>query len=174
MKIEDLISKLPPMKTGAELTKALADIPPYYEDVRNADTTTRLMGLSELYNIYIPSSMSHEIYSKLYLAMIRSLQKKCSQQAILQRYENNAAIIGQEYRGIIGGADSFTIIGASGIGKSSAIGRAVSLITQNTIIPRKFLTSKPLTSIFLTNLLLKASKASSTYTRLCWVLWVAE
>ena len=133
MKIEDLIGKLPPMKTGAELTKALEDIPPYSEDVRNADTTTRLMSLSELYNIYIPSSMSHEIYSKLYLAMIRSLQKKCSQQAILQRYENNAAIVGQEYRGIIGGADSFTIIGASGIGKSSAIGRAVSLITQNTI-----------------------------------------
>ena len=65
MKIEDLISKLPPMKTGAELTKALEDIPPYYEDVRNADTTTRLMGLSELYNIYIPSSMSHEIYTRI-------------------------------------------------------------------------------------------------------------
>ena len=134
MKIEDLISKLPPMKTGAELTKALEDIPPYSEDVRNADTTTRLMALSELYNIYIPSSMSHEIYSKLYLAMIRSLQKKCSQKAILQRYENNAGIIGQEYRGIIGGADSFTIIGESGIGKSSAISRAVSLMTENIII----------------------------------------
>ena len=134
MKIEDLISKLPPMKTGTELTKALEDIPPYSEDVRNADTTTRLMALSELYNIYIPSSMSHEIYSKLYLAMIRSLQKKCSQQAILQRYENNAAIVGQEYRGIIGGADSFTIIGESGIGKSSAISRAVSLMTENIII----------------------------------------
>lgn len=135
MKIEDLISKLPPMKTGADLTKALEDIPPYSEDVRNADTTTRLMALSELYNIYIPSSMSHEIYSKLYLALIRSLQKKCSQKAILQKYENNAGIIGQEYRGIIGGADSFTIIGESGIGKSSAISRAVSLMTGNIIIP---------------------------------------
>lgn len=134
MKIEDLISKLPPMKTGAELTKALEDIPPYSENVRNADTTARLMALSELYNIYIPYSMSHEIYSKLYLAMIRSLQKKCSQKAILQRYENNAAIIGQEYRGIIGGADSFTIIGESGIGKSSSINRAVSLMTGNIII----------------------------------------
>lgn len=82
MKIEDLIGKLPPMKTGAELTRALEDIPPYSENVRNADTTTRLMLLSELYNIYIPTSMSHEIYSKLYLAMIRSLQKKCSQQAM--------------------------------------------------------------------------------------------
>ena len=48
MKIEDLISKLPPMKTGTELTKALEDIPPYSEDVRNADTTSRLMLLSEL------------------------------------------------------------------------------------------------------------------------------
>ena len=101
MKIEDLISKLPPMKTGTELTKALEDIPPYSEDVRNADTTSRLMLLSELYNIYVPSSMSYEIYSKLYLAMIRSLQKKCSQQAILQRYENNAAIVAKSIEALL-------------------------------------------------------------------------
>ena len=40
----------------------------------------------------------------------------------------------QEYSGIMGGSDSFTIIGASGIGKSSAISRAISLITANRTI----------------------------------------
>ena len=34
----------------------------------------------------------------------------------------------QQYNGVIGGADSFTIIGKSGIGKSSAISRALRLI----------------------------------------------
>ena len=34
----------------------------------------------------------------------------------------------------MGGSDSFTIIGASGIGKSSAISRAITLITENRVI----------------------------------------
>ena len=40
----------------------------------------------------------------------------------------------QQYDGIIGGSDSFTIIGASGIGKSSAISRALNLIDANHMI----------------------------------------
>ena len=43
-------------------------------------------------------------------------------------------MIQQEYSGIMGGSDSFTIIGASGIGKSSAISRAITLITENRVI----------------------------------------
>ena len=42
--------------------------------------------------------------------------------------------MGQEYSGIMGGADSFTIIGVSGIGKSAAISRAMSVISENVII----------------------------------------
>lgn len=134
MEINNLISTIPPMLTGPELVAALEEYPPYSEDVRNKSQTERLMALSDIYNVYIPTSMSYEIYSKLYLALIRSLQKKCSQQAILQRYQNNATIVGNEYRGIISGADSFSLIGCSGIGKSAAISRAVSLITNNTVI----------------------------------------
>lgn len=36
--------------------------------------------------------------------------------------------------GIIGGSDSFTIIGSSGIGKSSAIEKSIGLLTENAII----------------------------------------
>lgn len=67
------------------------------------------MQLSDLYRMYIPSTMSLEIYSKLYLALLRSLQKKGTQAAVRQQYENCKMIHGQEYRGIIGGSDSFTI-----------------------------------------------------------------
>jgi hypothetical protein len=62
------------------------------------------------------------------------MQKKGTKTAIQQHYENHKAIIGEEYNGIVGGSDSFTIIGCSGIGKSSAISRAITLITENRII----------------------------------------
>lgn len=78
--------------------------------------------------------MSLEIYSKLYLALLRSIQKKSTKLAIKQRYENYKAIQQNSYGGILGGSDSFTIIGTSGIGKSTAISRAISLITENQII----------------------------------------
>ena len=67
--------KLPPMLSGDELRKALEVLPPYSESIRDKDAATRLMALSDLYRIYIPSTMSVEIYSKLYLALFRSLRR---------------------------------------------------------------------------------------------------
>lgn len=139
----DFTTKLPEMKSGNELISALSIIPEYNETICQQNQAARLMALSDLYQIYIPSQMSLEIYSKLYLALLRSMQKKGSQMAIKQRYENYKAIQQQSYSGILGGSDSFTIIGTSGIGKSSAISRAISLITENRIIE----TDKPYTKI---------------------------
>lgn len=139
----DFTSKLPEMKSGNELIAALSIIPEYDETICQQNQAVRLMALSDLYQIYIPSQMSLEIYSKLYLALLRSMQKKGTQMAIKQRYENYKAIQQQSYSGILGGSDSFTIIGTSGIGKSSAISRAISLITENRIIE----TDKPYTKI---------------------------
>ena len=130
----DILSSLPEMKSGKELATAMAILPEYNASIRNENQAVRLMGLSELYRVYIPSRMSLEIYSKLYLALLRSLQKKGTKLAIKQQYENFRAIKQQEYSGIMGGSDSFTIIGTSGIGKSSAISRAINLITENRII----------------------------------------
>jgi hypothetical protein len=93
--------------------------------------------------------MGMEIYSKLYLSMIKSMQKKLTKSAIQQRNENFKIVKGEIAsgviegdmiandmisNGVIGGGDCFTIIGDSGIGKSSAIQRAISLISQNQII----------------------------------------
>ena len=139
----DFTTKLPEMKSGNELISALSIIPEYDETICQQNQAVRLMALSDLYQIYIPSQMSLEIYSKLYLALLRSMQKKGMQMAIKQRYENYKAIQQQSYSGILGGSDSFTIIGTSGIGKSSAISRAISLITENRIIE----TDKPYTKI---------------------------
>lgn len=131
---QNLVVKIPPMLAGTELLSALEVLPDYNESIRDLDAATRLMALSDLYKLYLPSQMSVEIYSKLYLALLRSLQKKQTSFAIQQQTQNYRAIRQQSYSGIIGGSDSFTIIGASGIGKSTAISRATSLITGNKVI----------------------------------------
>lgn len=132
--LSDIIRILPPMKSGYELLSALEVLPEYDNAICAADVPVRLMALSDLYRVYVPSQMSLEIYSKLYLALLRSLQKKGTKLAVQQQNQNFKAIMQQEYSGIMGGSDSFTIIGASGIGKSSAISRAITLITENRII----------------------------------------
>lgn len=132
--MDKLVDFLPKMKTSDELIESLKILPEYSEDICQEDSVTRLVALSDLYKIYVPSFMSVEIYSKLYLSLIRSLNKKQTKTATIQQNENFKAILNQEYRGIIGGSDSFTIIGNSGIGKSSAISRAIELITGNRVI----------------------------------------
>jgi len=127
----DLIN---PMLIGEQLIEALRILPKYDDTIRDRDKSTRLVALSDLYNLYLPSVMSEEIYSKLYLSLLRSLNKKNTINAVRQANENFKAVKQMSYQGIIGGSDSFTIIGCSGIGKSSAISRAVDLITDKPFI----------------------------------------
>ena len=132
--MENLLNQLSPMKTGTELLSEMTVLPPYDPKIRLQSATTRLMALSDLYNIYVPSSMSVEIYSKLYLALLRSLHKKEGISAQIQRNENHKRLCQRESNSVIGGSDSFTIIGMSGIGKSTAINRAIELITEKGIL----------------------------------------
>jgi len=133
-KFQDLVNSLPKMLSGNALKEAMTVLPEYKEEVRNEADEIRLMALSDIYKIYVPSQMSYEIYSKLYLALLRSLQKKTTKETVLQQKENHRAMKQQKYTGILGGSDCFTIIGTSGIGKSSAISRAINLIAGNGII----------------------------------------
>lgn len=130
----NVFADMPSMLSGQDLISTLSVFPEYRDSIRNDNQAVRLMALSDLYRLYIPSQMSIEIYSSMYLALLRSMQKKVTKAAIKQQYQNHKAIQNQAYRGIMGGADSFTIIGDSGIGKTSAISRAVDLITENRVI----------------------------------------
>ena len=82
------------------------------------------MHLNDLNTFYLPSDMSVEIYTKLYLAMMKSMQKKESRLAVMQRNINAKNLraevneTGAFYEGVLGGSDSFSIIGSSGIGKT--------------------------------------------------------
>ncbi len=92
----NFIDNMPEMKSGRELISALTVLPEYDDSIRNENQAIRLMQLSDLYRMYIPSNMSLEIYSKLYLALLRSLQKKGTQAAVRQKYENYKRIQNQQ------------------------------------------------------------------------------
>ena len=132
--MDDILRKMPDMKTGEVLRENLGVYPVYDESLRSGGITERLVALSSIYDIYVPGRMSMEIYHKLYMAVLRSLQKKGTVQAVRQQYENGKGVRGNDFQGVLGGADSFTIIGKSGIGKSAAIGRAIHLIAENQVI----------------------------------------
>lgn len=74
-KLMEAVNAMPKMLAGSELASALTILPEYDESIKNESEAIRLMALSDLYNIYLPSQMSKEIYSKLYLSLLRSLQR---------------------------------------------------------------------------------------------------
>lgn len=73
MNISDILN---PLLSGDTLISQLSVFPSYDADIINKSESERLIALMDIYNLYIPSQMSIEIYSKLYLATLRSLQKK--------------------------------------------------------------------------------------------------
>ena len=76
--MNDIISIMPKMMTGEELDTALQILPEYDESIRDKSIPERLVALQDIYRVFIPSAMSREIYSKMYLSLLRSLQKKQS------------------------------------------------------------------------------------------------
>ena len=100
--MDNILRQLSPMKTGTELLSEMTVLPAYDPNIRDQPSTVRLMALSDLYNIYIPSGMSVEIYSKLYLALLRSLQKKEGITAQIQRNENYKRICQRENNSVLG------------------------------------------------------------------------
>ncbi len=125
---------LPDMYSGKELNQRLAVLPPFDPSIRNAPDTERLIALQTVYDIFVPTQMSREIYSKLYLALLHSLNKKQTIYAVKQANVNSKIIRQQSYESILGGKDAFTIISPSGCGKSSAVSRAIRLLMPETFI----------------------------------------
>ena len=132
--MENLITKMPKMLMGQELEKAMLSLPVYDAAICHADAGTRLTALDAMTDIYVPSQMSYEIYSKVYLAMLHSLKKKQTKDAIQQGNQNHMRLQGLGYNSVLGGADSFSIIGPSGIGKSTAIAKSIALSGGDQII----------------------------------------
>lgn len=136
----NIMEKLEPMLVGKQLKDKMTIFPVYEENIRKESASIRLLELNKINSFYLPSDMSVEIYTKLYLAMVKSIQKKESKLAIQQRNLNGENLRAcangtpPSFGGIIGGSDSSSIIGCSGIGKTSAIEKAIELMGGENII----------------------------------------
>lgn len=135
--MENLIEQMPKMLMGHELEKTMLSLPVYSHEICKADAGTRLTALDAMTDIYVPSAMSYEIYSKIYLAMLHSLKKKQTRDAAMQGNQNHKRLHGMGYHSVLGGSDSFSIIGPSGIGKSTAIAKSIVLSGGEQIIVTK-------------------------------------
>lgn len=132
--MENQEKMMPEMLMGKDLEEAMLSLPPYHPQICHADAATRIMALNDIAEIYIPSQMSYEIYSKIYLAMLHSLRKKQTVDAVRQGNQNHRRVQGLNYNSVLGGADSFSIIGPSGIGKSTALAKSIALSGGEQII----------------------------------------
>lgn len=132
--MENLMARMPKMLIGQKLEETMLLLPDYDPAICRADAGDRLAALDAVADIYVPSMMSYEIYSKIYLAMLHSLKKKQTKDAAKQGNQNYRRLQGLEYNSVLGGADSFSITGPSGIGKSTAIGKSIALAAGEQII----------------------------------------
>lgn len=123
-----------PMLTGKELIDQLQILPPFTPENARKSISERLLALNDIYDLYYPGSMSQEIYTKIYLALYRSLQKKETVNEVKQANINYKNFHGMSSSSVIGGVDCLAIIGDSGIGKSRTIKRIVDVITGDNCI----------------------------------------
>ena len=128
MKELDFSNMLPPLLLGDELTTAMTCLPSYDASVRSLSASERLMRLSDIYKVFIPTSMATEIYQRVYMMTAMSLRNKGSIASVRQMNANYTWSHGGEYHGIATGASSATVIGISGIGKTSCIQSSISLL----------------------------------------------
>lgn len=120
--------KLPKMLFGEELKEALTCLPEYDASIREADPGTRLLRLTDLYKVFLPGTMASEIYHKLYMMTSMSLSQKGTVASVRQLNANHKWMNGGEFHGVATGATSATVIGASGIGKSTCIRKAMDML----------------------------------------------
>ena len=117
------------MLSGKDLIHALAVIPPYNDSDRDRSTGERLQLLSSLYEFYQPLSMTIDLYCEIYTAM---------QHCYGQYSIHSEAAAMQNVASLMHGTAScrihrrrqfFSVVGVSGLGKSTALQR-VSLYPQ--------------------------------------------
>ena len=134
-RVTDQIS---PMLAGKQLDEQLMVLPSFAADTALKTASERLLALNDIYELFYPGKMSREIYTKIYLALYRSLQKKETINEVRQSNINYRNFRGMNDSSVIGGSDCLAIIGDSGIGKSRTVRRAVDVITgENCIVLTK-------------------------------------
>lgn len=124
------VEALPPMLAGQELIRALASVLPYSDSDRDRSTGERLQLLSALYEFYQPLTMTLDLYCEVYNAMQHCYGQYTPQREAASLQQGYAAMQGKAVAASIGGGNSFSVVGVSGLGKSTALQRVLSLFPQ--------------------------------------------
>ena len=130
--MNSIVSQLNPYYSGEELLNKLTVLPEY--NYKAATLPERMTALLDIYKIFIPNSTTVDIYNRLYLALLNSLDKKNQLFETSLTNDNFRTIKGYKRYGIIGGIESFKITGTAGLGKTSNIHRCADVIAENLIL----------------------------------------
>jgi len=114
------IEALPPIYSGSESTDLLTIEPPYHEAERELDPFYRFHCIQRLSRYFQPLDRHIDIEQRV-------------SRSIRQSYVNRNPVISfdrSDYRSIRATAAGFTVIGMSGVGKTTAMERVLSLYPQ--------------------------------------------
>ena len=130
--MDNLKEQLNKYLSGEELIQALTILPPYREDL--SEVPDRLTALIDVYKLFIPNKSALDIYNRLYMAILNSLEKKDSLLEIGLQNDNFRAIKGLKRYGVIGGLEAFRITGTAGLGKTTSVQRCSDIIADKILI----------------------------------------
>lgn len=130
--MDNLKEQLNKYLSGEELVKALTVLPPYQKGLK--EVPDRLTALVDVYKLYIPNRSALDIYNRLYMAILNSLEKKNTLLEVGLQNDNFRAIKGLKRYGIIGGLESFRITGTAGLGKTSSVQRCSDIIADKILV----------------------------------------
>lgn len=136
------IEALPPMLSGEELLAALGNYPTYQGDEGWLPQETRMQLLGSLFEVYQPLKMTLVLYFQVYAAMQHSFSQKMSAEDVQAYHQNYLDMQNRRITAATGGGNSFSVIGISGLGKSTALQRVLSLFPQ--VIKHEWYKGKPL------------------------------
>lgn len=130
--MDNLLTQINDYYSGEMLIDKLTVLPEY--NYKATSLPERMISLLDLYKIFIPNNVTVDIYNRLYLALINSLDKKNTLIETELTNNNFRTIKGYKRYGVIGGIESFKITGTAGVGKTSNIHRCADIITGNVIL----------------------------------------
>lgn len=75
--INEILSHIPNLMPKRKLFDELYYLSAYDKSICEKTDAERLIALSDIYDIYLPTDMTYEVYAKLYLGLLNSFKTKC-------------------------------------------------------------------------------------------------
>lgn len=121
------LAAMPEMLSREEFLGAIRSAPPLPDNLQQMTSEERRQALPLLVSLFIPMSYMYAIYDQLYRAISTTYTTRTVLEAIRQ---TNALFAGREKASYATQADTGSILGVPGIGKTSTIRRCLSTMPQ--------------------------------------------